>query len=331
MSKPPRRRLDIEDVGDITVVRFVDKRILDEQNVMLIRLELFALVDVEKRRKIVLDFGNVELLSSAAHGLFFALQRKMMAARGALALCNIDPTVFKTFKIIKVDILYRICRDKQEALAQLAANPGNDVFVANPGNDVFVANPGNNVFVACPVTGCAGRGRTTSRQAGGEVNFHCPECDAGFQAAIPLLPPGGEAEAAVGAVGLLTDGAWSVRIVVGRPSAVQVGRRLDLFAADALRRLWPSLPPPRFAVIDCRQTTELSEHGLAALTEVLAGVGEGGKAVLLVVKDRPAKGAAFPPELPLFTDEPAAVRALGEIPAEAGSPITVKVVRPRES
>jgi anti-sigma B factor antagonist len=313
MSNPLRRRLEVEDIGDVSVVSFVDKKILDEQNVQIIGQMLFALVDVEKRRKIVLNFGNVEYLSSAAHGKFIALQRKMEAVRGALALCNLDPAIFATFEITKLDKLYRFCRDEQEALVQLFDYPANDAFVA------------------CPVPGCAGRGRTASQWAGGEVYVHCPECDAGFQAAIPVLLPGGEAESAVSAVGLSTDGAWSVRIVVGRPSVVQVGRRLDLFAADALRRLWPSLPPPRFAVIDCRRTTELSEHGLAALTDVLAGAGEGGKAVLLVLKDRPAKGAAFPPGLPLFTDQPEAVRALGDLPSGAGRPITVKAVRSRES
>jgi hypothetical protein len=33
MSVPSRRRLEVEMVGDVTVVNFLDKRILDEQSV----------------------------------------------------------------------------------------------------------------------------------------------------------------------------------------------------------------------------------------------------------------------------------------------------------
>ena len=53
MSSPPtrRRRLEVEDIGDIAVVNFVDKKILDEQNIQMIGDDLFRLVDELGRRK----------------------------------------------------------------------------------------------------------------------------------------------------------------------------------------------------------------------------------------------------------------------------------------
>ena len=36
MSQPRRRRLEVEDIGDVTVVNFIDKKILDEQNIQII-------------------------------------------------------------------------------------------------------------------------------------------------------------------------------------------------------------------------------------------------------------------------------------------------------
>ena len=69
MSQPPRRRrLEVEDIGDVTVVNFVDRRILDEQNIQVIGEQLFSLVDELGRRKVLLNFKNVEFLSSAALG-----------------------------------------------------------------------------------------------------------------------------------------------------------------------------------------------------------------------------------------------------------------------
>ena len=68
MAQPRRRRLEVEDIGDITVVNFVDKKILDEQNIQVIGEQLFSLVDELGRNKILLNFKNVEFLSSAALG-----------------------------------------------------------------------------------------------------------------------------------------------------------------------------------------------------------------------------------------------------------------------
>ena len=56
------RRLDIEESGDVTIAKFVDKKILDEGNIQIIGNQLFSLVEDEGRSKIILDFSNVEYL-----------------------------------------------------------------------------------------------------------------------------------------------------------------------------------------------------------------------------------------------------------------------------
>ncbi len=62
-AQPRRQRLVVEDIGDITVVNFVDKKILDEQNIQMIGDDLFRLVDELGRRKLLLNFANVEFMS----------------------------------------------------------------------------------------------------------------------------------------------------------------------------------------------------------------------------------------------------------------------------
>src|SRR6476659_5160828 len=105
MSSRParRRRLEVEDVGDITVVNFVDKKILDEQNVQMIGDDLFRLVMELGRRKIVLNFGNVEFQSSAANGKLITLHRMLQAVRGKVVMCKIAKDIFDIFKITKLD------------------------------------------------------------------------------------------------------------------------------------------------------------------------------------------------------------------------------------
>ena len=118
MAQPRRRRLEVEDIGDITVVNFVDKKILDEQNIQVIGEQLFSLIDELGRNKILLNFKNVEFLSSAALGKLITLNRKVQAAGGKLVLCGIDAQIYEVFEITKLNKLFTIKKDEQEALQQ---------------------------------------------------------------------------------------------------------------------------------------------------------------------------------------------------------------------
>ena len=61
-AQPRRRRLEVEDIGDVTVVNFTDKKILDEQNIQVIGEQLFSLID-ELGRKFAFPRSQVVLLA----------------------------------------------------------------------------------------------------------------------------------------------------------------------------------------------------------------------------------------------------------------------------
>jgi len=115
-TQPRRRRLEVEDIGDVTVVSFTDRKILDEQNIQIIGEQLFSLVDELGRRKLLLNFGNVEYLSSAALGKLITLNKKLSGAGGKLILCNIHPQIYEVFEITKLNKLLNIRKDEQEGL-----------------------------------------------------------------------------------------------------------------------------------------------------------------------------------------------------------------------
>jgi anti-sigma B factor antagonist len=117
MSSPPRRRrLEVEDIGDVCVVNFTDRKILDEQNIQIIGEQLFSLVDESGRRKVLLNFGNVEYLSSAALAKLITLNKKLQAVSGRLVLCNIDPQIREVFEITKLNKIFTIHDEEQSAL-----------------------------------------------------------------------------------------------------------------------------------------------------------------------------------------------------------------------
>jgi anti-sigma B factor antagonist len=111
-----RQRLKLEAIGDITVVNFLDRRILDEQNIAAIGEQLFALVDDSKHRKVLLNFHNVEYLSSAALGQFIVLHKKLTGAGGKLVLCHIAPQIYEVFTLTRLDKVFNIKPDEDSAL-----------------------------------------------------------------------------------------------------------------------------------------------------------------------------------------------------------------------
>ena len=111
------RRLETLEVGDVTVVRFVDRKILDESNIQQLGNELFRLVEEENKSKLLLNFSNVEFLSSGALGKLITLDKKVKAHEGVLKLSNIRPEIYEVFAITRLNKLFDIKDDEAAALA----------------------------------------------------------------------------------------------------------------------------------------------------------------------------------------------------------------------
>ncbi len=118
MATKSDRRIDLEEIDGVTVARLLEKKILDEANIESLGLELFALVDKDGRRNIILDFSLVEYLSSAALGKLITMHKKVSTAGGKLTLCNIQKDILDVFKITKLDRVLTLCTDLDDALSK---------------------------------------------------------------------------------------------------------------------------------------------------------------------------------------------------------------------
>ena len=111
------RRLDVNEVGDVTVVRFRDQKIIEDINIQELGQEMFRLVEEDHREKLLLNFSSVDFLSSAALGKLITLDKKVKSHGGVLKLSNIRPEIFEVFTITKLDRLFDIKDDEADALA----------------------------------------------------------------------------------------------------------------------------------------------------------------------------------------------------------------------
>lgn len=77
---------------------------------------MFGLVEQQQGKGILLNFANVEFLSSAALGKLITLDRKVKAAKGRLKMCNIRPEIFEVFQITKLNKVFDIRKDEADAV-----------------------------------------------------------------------------------------------------------------------------------------------------------------------------------------------------------------------
>jgi anti-sigma B factor antagonist len=130
-SNPARRRQTLMDQpsshlkmrreGEVAVVEFSDRKILEELSIQEIGDDLQRLAESEPRIKLLLNFDNVEHLSSAALGMLITLNKKVGEQDGELKLSNINRQIFEVFKITRLNRVFDIYDNERDALQAMGA------------------------------------------------------------------------------------------------------------------------------------------------------------------------------------------------------------------
>lgn len=109
-------RIQVEEIGEVTVVRFADRKIVEEGNIQDMGCELFSLIEKDNRKSLLLSFVNVDFLSSAALGKLISLDKKVKKSGGKLKLSDIRPEIYEVFAITKLNELFDIKDNQADAM-----------------------------------------------------------------------------------------------------------------------------------------------------------------------------------------------------------------------
>lgn len=114
----PSSHLRIKKEGEVSIVEFADRKILEELSIQEIGDELQQLVGERPGIRLLLNFGNVDHLSSAALGMLINLNKKVKEQNGELKLSDINRQIFEVFKITRLNRVFDIHDTQEQALAQ---------------------------------------------------------------------------------------------------------------------------------------------------------------------------------------------------------------------
>lgn len=115
-------RLRISKIDEVTQVEFVDRNILDEANIQAISDEISGLIEQASSPQLLINFANVDHLSSAALGALITINNKVNEKDGKLRLANIDPQIYEVFVITRLNKLFSIHETLNDAMQEFSSN-----------------------------------------------------------------------------------------------------------------------------------------------------------------------------------------------------------------
>jgi stage II sporulation protein AA (anti-sigma F factor antagonist) len=72
-------------------------------------------------RRVVVDFGKVDYISSAGLRVMLTLAKRIREARGALAICSLEDSVWQVFELAGFLPLFSVAKSRDDAIRTVAA------------------------------------------------------------------------------------------------------------------------------------------------------------------------------------------------------------------
>jgi anti-sigma B factor antagonist len=110
-------RIQVSQADGVQVIRFTDRQLFDERTVREVADQILAALPNDGSPiRLILDFTDVNLVSSTLLSKLILLQRRVATSGGKLRLCEMSPVIQQVFRTSNLDRLFTIDRDQRAAL-----------------------------------------------------------------------------------------------------------------------------------------------------------------------------------------------------------------------
>ncbi|HUT30798.1 MAG TPA: STAS domain-containing protein [Sedimentisphaerales bacterium] len=110
---PFKSSISVRQDNDVTVVTLNDGQILREDHIKQIEDSIMPLTEEGRCPNLMLDFCNVEYMSSAFLGLLVKMHKRMCHREGRLTLRNVNRRIYQAFKITRLNKVFDISRKRK--------------------------------------------------------------------------------------------------------------------------------------------------------------------------------------------------------------------------
>jgi anti-sigma B factor antagonist len=109
-------KISVEYEGKVTIAILTDEKILEEADIQALEGSLMPLIESTERINLVMDFCNVQFLTSAVLGLLIRVSKKVYESQGQLKLCCINRKILEIFKITRLDKIFEMYAHRCDAV-----------------------------------------------------------------------------------------------------------------------------------------------------------------------------------------------------------------------
>ncbi|MHC4557034.1 MAG: STAS domain-containing protein [Planctomycetota bacterium] len=121
MDELQEPKITVGHTDKATIVTFTNKRMLEEWDFQTLQELIIAVIEQTQRIKLILDFRNVQFISSSAGlGALIRISKQVYEREGQLRLCNINPKVHEIFEITWLTKILDIQPDLESAIESLS-------------------------------------------------------------------------------------------------------------------------------------------------------------------------------------------------------------------
>ncbi|MHC4880703.1 MAG: STAS domain-containing protein [Planctomycetota bacterium] len=110
------KHFEATETGGAVIVRLLEERLVDDQIVQTLGNQLRELVRKDGPPNLILDLSLVVIICCSLLGKLITLNKQVRSAGGTLQLCGISPRIYEIFAITKLNKLFAMYDDQQQAL-----------------------------------------------------------------------------------------------------------------------------------------------------------------------------------------------------------------------
>ena len=118
MAESTSGSLMVQRRTDVTIIEFMEVRILDQLAIDRIKNEILAMVAESGVPKFIISFENVKYISSAVLGMLMTVNKHILTKQGELRLASIDKSLMEVFKLTRLDKILKIFGSADDALTK---------------------------------------------------------------------------------------------------------------------------------------------------------------------------------------------------------------------
>ena len=100
--------LEVEYGINVTFATFTAERIVEEQQIQDLQKAFAPVVEKNQSNKLILNFANVQFMTSALLGLLVRIHKNVRELGGRTQLSNLDPSLMRIFEITQLTKVFEI-------------------------------------------------------------------------------------------------------------------------------------------------------------------------------------------------------------------------------